>query len=186
MRKKVKFQNYESKIVSCYETDKNFLVCFYLNSSKKYTMLVLNYELTIENETKIDDGDSNVDLFFKCVHFFGEIGVFGYFKDSKFQFKFKEYIDSNNNIVDRFETTEIKLNYDFDKETLNTCDMIKANDKKFYFVGILSVDRESLIVMSIVNYDGEKLAKRIYIIPTKMYLIIYLQEIFVLFFIIIF
>ena len=166
-----KFENYFSKVVSCYETEKNYLICFYINSILEYTMIVFNYQLGKQTEIKIDDAASGTtDWFFKCVHFFNEIGVFGYFKDSVFQFQFKEYINSTKTIEGRFINPQIKLdNYNFNKESINMCDMIKVNDKKFYFVGVLNEYKDVLIIMSIVNYDEEKLSKRIYKIPSKNY-----------------
>ena len=170
-----KFPSSPSKVVSCYETDNNFLICFYQNTLFEYAMIVLDYSFTIKTQLKIADGyslgkqENEDDWFFKCIHFFDEIGVFGYFINSVFQFEFKEYINSNNEIKNRFTNPQIRLdNYIFNKEKPTMCDMIKINDKKFYFVGV-SAEKDIFIVLSIFNYDGEKLAKRIYSISSKNY-----------------
>ena len=166
-----KFSSSLSKVVSCYETGKNFLICFYQNPAFEYIMIVFDYEFDEKTHLKIADGysggkqENEDDWFFKCVHFFDEVGAFGYFKGSVFHFEFKEYI--NSTIVARFQNSQIKLNnYEFNKGNPTFCDMIKIKDKKFYFAGISS-DKKVLILVCIFNYDKEKLSKRLYTIAFK-------------------
>ena len=162
----------DSKIVSCYETSNNYIVCFYQNSEYKYTMIVYNYDLIEQASLEIAEGISSSGydrLFFKCIHFFGETGVFGYFNNEenrKIIFKFKKY--SNNEISDYYSTiSELSIdNIFFNHNSVKGSDMIKIQDKKFYYVGI-SLNKEILYIISIYNYYNENIVTRIYSINLK-------------------
>ena len=161
-----------SKIISCYETSYFFIVCFYQNENYNYTIIVYDYNLnemvrqTTENGNS-DEGYENV--FFKCIHFFNEIGVFAYFDNNKIlTFEFKIYYN-NNNTIDNYYSNFNKFtfeNYNFNFDRVTSCDMIKIKDKNFYFVGI-SNDKDILVIFSICNYNEDKFSIRIYTINTK-------------------
>ena len=163
-----------AKIFSCYETTTYYIVCFYQNPSYNYIMIVFDYNFTKKKDYIVSNGNSNKgyeDFFFKCVHFFEETGVFGYFTNEKnpiFTFKFLNYSSSSNTINNQYESfTEFKLNnYTFSQEFITLCDMIKIEDKKFIFVGT-SKDKEMLIITLMLNYDEEKFSIRIYTINSK-------------------
>ena len=130
-------------------------------------MIVYDYDLIVQSSIEIAVGISTFgydNLFFKCVHFFEETGVFGYFNNDenrKFIFQFKKF--SNNQIIDHFQTiSELPINdISFNINNVKTSDMIKIEDKKFYYVG-LSVNGEILYIISIYNYYSENLVSRIY------------------------
>ena len=102
-------------------------------------MAVYSYDLFMRNSTVIAEGSSKdgyEELFFKCIHFFGETGVFGYFTNEDnpiIAFQFKKYINDSNSIEDNYlNISQIKLeDYFFSKEYVVTCNMIKVEDKKF-------------------------------------------------------
>ena len=162
-------QSSKSKIISCYETSNHYIVCFYNNPNYLYTMAVYSYDLSMRNSIIISVGSSNVgyeELFFKCIHFFGETGVFGYFTNEDnpiIAFQFKKYINDSNSIEDNYITIpKINIsNYYFYKEYVVTCNMIKVEDKKFIFAGI-SIDKDILYIISLFNYNEEKFKIRIY------------------------
>ena len=169
---KIKCSN--SKMTSCYETSNNFIVCFFLNHEYKYKMNVFTYDLKQKTETTIANGNSNEgyeDLFFKCIHFFNESGAFGYFTNEEnpvFVFQFKKYINKTNTISNTYNTFSVlKIdNYYFNKEYVSMCDMIKIEDKKLYFVGV-SIDKNILYIIFIMNYYNENFIQRIYSINSK-------------------
>ena len=165
-----KLQTTEAQIISCYETSSNFIVCFYQDPEFKYTMIVFDYDLNEKKHTTIAEGIEKAgyeNLFFKCIHFFEDTGVFGYFSNDAnplMVFKFKKYINNNNLIQDNYESitqlsiNDILFNY---TSSITSCDMIKIEDKKFYFLG-LSLSQEILYIVSIYNYYQEKFSIRIY------------------------
>ena len=163
-----------SKIVSCYETLKNFIVCFFLNENYEYIMIVYSYELEEKTKIIIDIANSNEgyeEKFFKCIHFFGETGVFGYFTNEEnpiFVFKFKKYLSDNNEIIDFYKNfSQLKIkNYFFFHEKISMCDMCKIEDKKFYFIST-SLNKDILYIILIYNYKKEDFVERIYSIKNQ-------------------
>ena len=162
-----------SKIVSCYETDKFFIVCFYQDKNYKYTIIVYDYNLNKKVSKSIATGSSDdgyENWFFKCIHFFGETGVFGYFDSDKlFNFEFKIYFYNNNTIANKFSKFKRFRfdNYAFSQDKVTLCDMIKIKDKKFYFVGV-SYDKNFLIISTFYKYYEDKFSVRTYKINTKI------------------
>ena len=157
-----------SKIFSCFETNNNFIICFFQNPDFYYTIIVFDYDLTEKTQLPIVNGNSNEEMFFSCIHFFNETGVFGYFdSENIFTFEFKRYLN-NNTIINNYDTFQkFRLdNYYFNHEKVTLCDMIKVKDKHFYFVGSLT-NRDILLIASLLNYNGEKFSIRIYTINTK-------------------
>ena len=170
----VKIKSSKSKISSCYETSNNFIICFFFNPNYQYEMLVYSYDLIEKKNLVLENGNSDEgyeNLFFKCIHFYNETGAFGYFtKDENpiFVFQFKKYVKDTNTIENTYASfTILKIdNYYFNRQYVSMCDMIKIEDKKFYFVGV-SVDNTILYIISIFNYYNENFIKRIYSIKTK-------------------
>ena len=73
-------------------------------------------------------------------------------------FQFKEFDDSNLN---DYSSLEINIeNYNFNKN-LKVNEMVKAFDKKLYYVAS-SNDNKILYIISIHNYEGIKFSQRIY------------------------
>ena len=161
-----------SKMISCFETNNNFIMCFFQNPDFYYTIIVFDYELSEKTQLPIVIGNSNTgyeEMFFSCIHFFNETGVFGYFDNENiFTFEFKRYLNNNNAIINNYNTfNKIRLdNYNFNRNKITLCDMIKFKEKHFYFVGTL-IDRNILLIASILNYNEEKFSIRIYTINTK-------------------
>ena len=168
-----KIKSSHSKIVSCYETSKYFIICFFQNPNYEYIMVVYNYNLEKETELRIANGNiptEQSNYYFECIHFFNETGVFAYFTNNEnhnLVFEFKRYFDNNKTIIDHFKSfTKYKIdNYHFNKEILNS-DMIKVEDKKFYFVGV-STENEILYIISIFNYNEENFSYRVYSINSQ-------------------
>ena len=160
--------------ISCYETNNNYIVCFYDNSNYQYTMIVYDNELIKKQTALIYQSNSDIGydkLYFKCIHFFGETGVFSYFTNDENPvaiFKFKKYVEENNIINDAYNNlSEIKYDNIFFSNNLATaCDIIKIEDKKFYFIGS-SINSDILYIISIFNYNEENFIQRVYSINVK-------------------
>ena len=157
---KVDTNVYDSRVVSCYELSTLYIVCFYKNTKNKYTMGVFNSNLNSQKTAELASGDNNDLKFFKCCHFNGEIGAFIYYSNENpphATIELKKY--SNNQITNEFSKI-VFSNYEFYYNITNN-DIIKVFDKKIYFVAV-SLDKTKLYVISIYNYDQQKIMKRIY------------------------
>ena len=65
-----------SRMVSCFETDKKYIMCFYQNVSYDYVIGV--YDNNLNNKTFLtihENGSTDEKVFFKSIHFIGEAGV---------------------------------------------------------------------------------------------------------------
>ena len=94
-------------------------------------------DLSPQKSAILQDGNDNTEIFFKCVHFYKEIGAFVYYSTGNSPYAtihFKSYSSSSNTISDNY--TKFKLDeYSFYyNSTLN--DMIKVKDKKIFFVAV--------------------------------------------------
>ena len=152
-----------AKVVSCYQDSNTYIVCFFKNSENKYIMIVYSVDLVEQKQLSLADGDSNEQIFFKCVHFSGDIGAFVYFTlDSQplLKFQFKRY--SNNAISNAYTSVPyLILNNYYLNDYMTISDLTKVIDKKIYYTGT-SVDKKILYIISILNYYGEKFMTRIY------------------------
>ena len=168
----------KSTIVSCYETNKFYIICFYQKKNYKYTIIVYNSNLEEKKQLEIVlgfSGEKYDEWFFKCIHFFNETGVFAYFTTDytpSLVFEFNRYIDSENSIINEYSSIEkYTINgyeFNFDKEKITLCDMIKVEDKKFFFVGTTG-DKTVLVIILLCNYKEEYFSKRLYSLKIKAF-----------------
>ena len=149
-------------ISSCFESENSYIFCFLANTY--YYIYIYSYQLTQLTYDSLDSSLTFSDyLFYKCVHFTGDVGAFLYINNGNFEIQFKEYISKT--IKDHFDSNSIlvinkKNNY---PKFTNFCDMIKLYDKKFLFV-FVTIDYEELNLFIINNYVDEKLKIRHYVI----------------------
>ena len=152
-----------SYMVSCYETTSPFIVCFFRNENKKYTMIVYTQDLEQKDYLPFDDGNSKDETFLKCVHFSDKTGAFAYFTDNSqplLIIRFKKF--DNNQINDYSQSVPYLILNNYNLNTFMTLsDIAKVNDSKIYYVGT-SNDNKILYIISIINYYEDKFMTRIY------------------------
>ena len=144
-------QTSNSKMVSCYESAHNSIVCFY-RTTTSYTFYGYNLEKKTQGTLIVFSFTSKEEeKFFKCVHYTSEIGAFLYYNTDK---EPKAVI-----ALGEFKTTgcvaiktriEIK-NYIFNYNNLLN-DIVKISDGKIFFAAV-SKDMKSLYIISIHNVD---------------------------------
>ena len=152
-------------MVSCFDTVSNHIVCFIKDVDNKYVIIVYNEELVYKQSINLNIINTDNKEFYKCIHFFGEMGVFAYYQDGSVSFVFKEYDPINNIIIDFSFPTDVKfVGYQLQK-TIGFNDMIKIVDKKFYYVGV-SQDKYTLFIVVINNYSDKSYSQREYKLNT--------------------
>ena len=159
---KKELQTCNSTAISCYETSAYYIACFYKNNNNEYTMAVFSSNLEFKNSTKIQNGKKNDEKFYKCTHFYDEVGAFVYYTNDNSPYAnidFKEYNHGNNKIKDYFPKMSFNGYSFYYNYILN--DIIKVFDKKIYFASV-SLNKKDLYIISIYNYDSDKIITRIY------------------------
>ena len=159
----VRTSSSESRMVSCFETTSQNIVCFYQNKSLDYIIAVYDYNLENKIFFNLTVGSSVDSTFYKAIHFTGEAGAFGYFYNNYFYIQFKVYNETFNDFYNYFNSIplikidklgllsmEIKLN-----------DMIKISDTKICFVTYDEEQVENYFII-INNYYDEKIKIRYY------------------------
>ena len=153
---------YDSKIISCFESKSHYIICFYIDDAKKYTIVVFNNELEELKTYPISEiSYTHNSIFFKCIHFVEDSGIFFYYESTDSPIiVFKKYISGE--IINHFTTIEeIRLYYNYFKLDIAFNNLIKINDAKYILVNT-GQDKDSLSVIIINIYEDEKVKIRYY------------------------
>ena len=154
---KIDINVYDSRVVSCYELSTLYIACFYKNINNKYTIGVFPPDFKNQKIKELATADKNDLKFFKCAHFYGEIGAFIYYTNDNPPHAIIELYKYSGNQITRVFSKINFDNYLFQYNVTNN-DIIKIFDKKIFFVAV-SLDGLKLYVISIYNYDQQKLMK---------------------------
>ena len=151
----------ETKISSCFESENNYIFCFYLDTNNNYIINVYNYDLQIIGTTSFSSTYYGDSTFFKCIHFTEDAGAFLYYDtDKNIAIQFKNYI--NGELYDYFNSNpKIKINNNNYMNQTKITDMIKLADKKFC-IALISSNNEELNLFVVNNYVDEKIKIRHY------------------------
>ena len=161
-----------SKIVSCYKTELKYIVCFYQTENYIYRIIAFDQNLKFLNYENICEEMQEEAYFFKCVHYIGEAGAFGFYnrENGFFTFKFKllnndkqiiNYYSEIDNIILSLENSDYKIEFN---------DIIKINDKKICFAN-LNTNGDYLYLIIIYDYLNGKIKKSYYKINLELYLL---------------
>ena len=163
---------YNSKMVSCYETNDGSIVCFYkyFDTDKKhyyygfYAYNTIQSASKINNIYRIEDENIDEDRFFKCVHYSLEIGAFIYYNDDSIRkaiIEFYEY-KPRTGCTPKENKIEFK-SYEFNYNNLLN-DIVKLSEGKIFFAAV-SKDKKSLYIVSIFKFgdiNKDYFVERIY------------------------
>ena len=153
---------------SCYETDSNYIICFYITKRSDteyiYTIQSFDYNMyyAIQTDT-IENTKYDASIFYKCIHFTVNAGVFLYFNnDGDICIQFKNYESNNfNTYFNNNELNPIKIDNDDYSDSVSKNDLIKIADKKFCYITV-STDLEKLHLFMFNNFINEKFIIRHY------------------------
>ena len=161
-----------SDIISCFETNSKIIVCFYLyyekgTGDKYYGIASFDENLTEKNITdKIPATYDVYQIFYKCLHYAGETGIFVYYKlieENVYPTFFFKTITSSE-FIDSFpEIPEITIeSYILESLTILN-DFIKLKEKNFILVSV-NEKKDTLFIISLFIFqnNGNKIKIRIY------------------------
>ena len=180
-------EDYETanrRMVSCFITENKTIVCFYFSKLEyKYAISILNtsIEKVKEEDVLLESTTDSKYLFYKCIHFKKEIGIFVYYL-------------GNDGESPKIKILELKENYSLDnyisgfieslplssiskKNDYNYNDLIKLSDILICFA-TSSSDKETLTILLLNFYQEKNYNIRYYMIPLfKLYKHKFLWEI---------
>ena len=169
--------NYETeedkRIVSFFITEKKIIVFFYYcKQNSKYAISLLNTELKkLKEEDFYLENASKKALFYKCIHFKKEIGIFVYIlgeDDSSVKIKIFEIMDDYS-LKDYIPELVEFLTLIDNRKDYNINDIVKISDYLVCF-SACSQDKDILLFELINFYEEKKYNIRYYIIPIfKLY-----------------
>ena len=171
----LKSDSIKSYICSCFESDNNYIICFYRDDSNNYAVAVYNQELELQKSGVITSTSNNGDYFFKCIHFTEDTGAFLYYDTNSVSVKFKKYFGGN--IIDHFNRiSQIEITNNNYRTEVKMNDMIKLGDKKFCFI-TMGTDKKLLNLVVVNSYDDENIKIRYYIIRTyNLYIYLFTEQ----------
>ena len=157
-------------MISCFQVDSKHIICFYIASLNEKKYKIINYDdnLSKKNFDKIITSNIiNKNIFFKCIHYEKDIGVFIYYKniDNKGPYPIISFIERK---IDKFDPlehlSEIELkNYVFNT-SLYLNDFIKLSDNIMCLTSV-SEEKDILYIVTLSVFDDkEKLKIRYYVI----------------------
>ena len=166
--------NAYGKQISCFITDSNYIICFYLTKSNNVVKFNLHkYDINLSNEKilTITSSIDNENLFCKSIHFKQDIGIFSsYCTISNIQYpfllirefssdNFVNYLSSSNSFDSSIMigrgglSTNVLLN-----------DIVKMNNNKIVFTS--TSESKEILYIVVVHFFGEKQYRvRYYDIP---------------------
>ena len=178
------YQTANRRMVSCFITEKKIIVGFYYSKTEnKYAISLLNTTIqkVKEEDYLLETTTESKYLFYKCIHFKKEIGIFVYYLGTDGEspkikiLEIKENYSLDNYISGFVES--LPLSSITTKNDYNYNDIIKLSDHNICFVAS-SYDKETLIILLINFYQEINYNIRNYIIPLfKLYNYKFLWEI---------
>ena len=162
-------ENAYGEIVSCFQTDNELIICFYLTKDNNIVHYnIIKYDNDLTND-QVKTYESNIDdssLFYKCIHLKGEVGIFASYYNSGNNyptFLFLEYDSTIPSFKDYLSTprsTIILQKPGFNYNVLLN-DIIKINENKIIFSAPLE-NKEVLYIVVLHIFEEKKIKIRYY------------------------
>ena len=165
----ISISNAYGYIVSCFQTEKEIFICFYLTTSNgKYYYNLIKVEGDLSNNVTYSfesSYTSSIELnFYKCVHLKGEVGAFLYYDYvSSVLYPiilFKEFDHTNNKFIDylpSYTNSSIKLNKKIFVNDVLMNDIVSVNGNKVYLCA--SLEGKEILYLVSFNIFGDKQVK---------------------------
>ena len=148
---------------SCFEDDNNIIICFGITTANAYTLAAFDYNFVYKQSFfNFINGKYADDIFYKAVHFYGNVGAYLYF-DLNYDINIYIMKFESLNFNKVFNDIKITNNNYYNYTSKN--DLIKIEDKKICY-STLSTDSKELNLFIITNIVDTKLLIRHYTIKT--------------------
>ena len=140
--------------ISCFKTENNNIICFYLTNDSKFNIIVCDFNLNIQTSWATNQLNIPKDKpFYKCIHLKKEIGVFSFYNNNKPIFLFKKY---KINTILNYTISEIilnSINYNF-ITNITENDIIKLEENKICFSSA-GLDKKEIYIILINLFKND-------------------------------
>ena len=169
-------------ILSCFQTEKNFIECMIVSPSQQLYVYILNEDIDLKSKIFLDASVS--EYYLNSIHLQKEIGIYNYFyQDEELlpRLHIKELIYNETSqdyqLIDLINN-DIFLNISYDEIfiPINDIQLLKMTNKKFviiYIVKSLNTSNNYLLIIFCTLYgrndELKNLIVRYYYIPFKLY-----------------
>ena len=161
-------------MVSCYFSIKRNIVCFYYSQDKNYTATIYNEDLIEKNSFDFGKPSNNSELFYKCIHFKAEMGIFYYFNGGaeKPIIDIVDFVEDINtsNYIRKYKFQSLTTIKDDVKGYIHINSIVKISENKF---GIIQATDDGkliyIIIFNIFNHETEIIARYYTINIYKLY-----------------
>jgi len=158
--------------ITCFMTELKYIICFFLKSNRNYLspcIIALDENLNYKQEYVFNQYLEIDNIFFKCIHWEKEAGIFAFYylssRQNLINLYFRYYNNNTNNFYNYFNRIDqITLNEigKFNESCLLN-DIIKLTNNKICLISV-STNKETLYII-IINIIGEnKLMPKYYYI----------------------
>jgi len=160
----------ENKMVSCFQTDNDKIVCFYREKYEKnedlayYTISTYECCFSDIDKIQIEKSESSL-LFYKGIHLKGEVGFFIYFVEGELSLPYItfKYVDSSGSIKDYNSIGILKLEfYSNFRSDYMLNDIIKVSNSTVFYAGTTQYKETLYYVNFTLLGDDKKVNMKYY------------------------
>ena len=144
--------SYDAYISSCFETESGIFLCFYATSENSLRIAAVDLESSFGMVGQLIKSRDyfNENLFYKCVHFSGNLGAFLYYRtENEVIISFVKY---ESRVADI--NKDITINNTGYSNNIGQSDFIKLSDKKVCFFSVSTISEEIKLLL-VINYQDE-------------------------------
>ena len=158
------FNSQENRIVSCYKTNENIIICVYVNENGNYKIIAFKSDLESLNSIELKFVSPSIIVFFKLIYLKNDYGLFCYYQGIDNDYPSIQILETKYNGCTYYINLKnnIKLNEYFFNNFAMLTDIIKILDK-VYLVST-SQNKEILIIILINFYNDLDYNIRYYLI----------------------
>ena len=161
-------------MISCFQSETKHIYCFYILSINNKQYKIIDYDENLAKKSEnavINTQIIDEDIFFKCIYYDKEIGIYIYFNkiDNKGPYPIISFKEKKDAKIEGYKTlNEIRLNSYIFNTSLYLNDFIELSTNYFCLASV-SNNKEILYIVILNLFEETKIKIRYYIIKTFEY-----------------
>ena len=161
-------------MISCFQSKTKHIYCFYILSINNKQYKIIDYDENLAKKSEyaiINTQIIDENIFFKCIHYDKEIGIYIYFNkiDNQGPYPIISFKEKKDGKIEGYKTlNEIRLNSYIFNTSLYLNDFIELSSDYFCLASV-SNNKEILYIVILNLFEETKIKIRYYIIETFEY-----------------